>query len=79
MTLAELVLHSENLSDFWNDVEQIRQFSAQAETEAQDLKILKTGLESDKTDVERERATLVLLRTRLSDQKQSRTMRKSKR
>lgn len=69
MTLAELVLHSENLSDFWNDVEQIRQFSAQAETEAQDLKILKTGLESDKTDVERERATLVLLRTRLSDQK----------
>ena len=30
MTLAELVLHSENLSDFWNDVEQIRQFSARA-------------------------------------------------
>ena len=69
MTLAELVLHSENLSDFWNDVEQIRQFSARAEEEVRNLRVLKSNLESGKTDRERERASLVSLKAKLSDQK----------
>ncbi len=69
MSLAELVLQSENLSQFWDDVERIRQFSAKAEQEVEDLKLLKSDLESDKTDIERERASLLSLKRKLSDQK----------
>jgi len=69
LSLVELAFQSEDISQFWNDVEEIRQFSVRAKEEVQELKILKIGLETNKADIEDERASLVSLRARLSDQK----------
>lgn len=69
MALAELVLASENISDFWNDAEQIRQFSSHADQEVRELQTLKIGLEKDKSAIEIERSSLISLRSKLSDQK----------
>lgn len=69
ISLAELALSSGTISDFWNDAERVRQFASNAEAQIRQLQSVKESLEVDKTDVEKERAALLSLQRKLSDQK----------
>jgi len=68
-SLAELILASDNLSDFWNDIETFQQFQTSMKKEVVFLRELKTNLQVDKTEIEAERENLLALRAKLSDQK----------
>ncbi len=68
-TLVELVLSSDNISEFWNDVENFEQFQESMNKNVKELQDLKTRLEENKTSIETERAKSIALRSKLGDQK----------
>lgn len=69
-SLAEMVFSSEDISSFWSDVDQFEQLQATITKNVRTLLELKQNLEVDKTDVEKERTILLVLKSKLSDQKQ---------
>ncbi|MCR4330752.1 MAG: peptidoglycan DD-metalloendopeptidase family protein [Patescibacteria group bacterium] len=68
-TLVELVLSSDNISEFWNDVENFAQFQESISKNVKELQDLKTRLEENKTSIEIARANSIALRVKLQDQK----------
>lgn len=69
-SLAEMVFSSEDISSFWGDIDQFEQLQASITENVRVLTELKQNLEVDKTDIEKARATLFALKSKLSDQKQ---------
>lgn len=69
-SLAEMVFSSEDISSFWGDIDQFEQLQESITENVRVLTELKQNLEVDKTDIEKERATLLALKSKLSDQKQ---------
>jgi len=68
-TLAELVLSSENMSELWNEIDTFQQFQTSMEEKVRELQALKTNLETDRTEIEKERSNQIALKSKLSDQK----------
>ncbi|MEK7555871.1 MAG: peptidoglycan DD-metalloendopeptidase family protein [Patescibacteria group bacterium] len=68
-TLVELVLSSDNISEFWNDVENFEQFQESINKNVKELQDLKTRLEENKASIEIARANSIALRAKLQDQK----------
>lgn len=66
-TLLEALLSEETLSAFWQEVDTLKRFQESVRTDLQSARKLKTGLETNKTQTEKSRAELVLLRRELSD------------
>jgi murein DD-endopeptidase MepM/ murein hydrolase activator NlpD len=69
LSLAELLLSSDSLSRFWDDVETMRRFEENIDENVDELVVFKTDLEYDKAAVEKEQANLIAYRGQLSDQK----------
>jgi len=68
-TLIELILSSDDISEFWNDVENFEQFQLSINENVKELLDLKTRLEENKTSIEKERANSIALKSKLGDQK----------
>jgi len=68
-SLVELVLSSDNISDFWSEVENLESFQISMNESVKELQGLKKRLETNKTEVESERNNLVSYKEKLSDQK----------
>lgn len=68
-SLAELLLSQKNISDFWDELENLERFQVNINERVGELKVSKTSLEETKTAVEKEKKTLVGLKSKLSDQK----------
>lgn len=69
-SLAEMILGIDDISSLWGDIDRFEQLQANITERVRTLTELKQNLEVDKTDVEKERATLLALKSKLSDQKQ---------
>lgn len=69
-SLAEMILGVDDISSLWGDIDRFEQLQANITERVRTLTELKQNLEVDKTDVEKERATLLALKSKLSDQKQ---------
>lgn len=70
LSLAELLLSSDTLSRFWDDVETMRRFEQNMNENVDELVVFKSELEYDKAVVEREQENLISYRSQLSDQKE---------
>lgn len=68
-SLAELLLSGENISDFWDELENLERFQANISERVGELKVSKANLEETKSEVEKEKKVLVGLRAKLNDQK----------
>lgn len=68
-SLAELILSKENVSDFWDEIENLGQFQSSIALKVGELKVSKASLEENKSEVEKEKKNLVNLKSRLNDQK----------
>jgi len=69
LSLIEVMLAKESLSDIWDAVENIQQFQGKIDEHLEDLRALKTELEDSKATREAEKNKLIVYRGRLSDQK----------
>lgn len=69
-TLLEVVLGSDELSEFWNKVENLQQFRAVVSENLRELELFKKQLETKKQENEQEIQELESLEDTLSDQKQ---------
>ncbi len=69
LSLAELLLSSDSLSRFWDDVETMSRFEETMNENVDELVVFKSDLEYDKAAVEKEQANLIAYRAQLSDQK----------
>lgn len=70
LSLAELLLSSDTLSRFWDDIEIMQRFQENIDHHVDELILFKSELEYDKAAVEREQTNLIAYRTQLSDQKE---------
>ena len=70
LSLAELLLSSDTLSRFWDDIEIMQRFQENIDHHVDELILFKSELEYDKAAVEREQTNLITYRTQLSDQKE---------
>ncbi len=68
-SLVELVLSSNNISDFWDEVGDLESFQISMSNNTKELRKLKGQMETNKSEVELERNKLVSYKGRLSDQK----------
>src|SRR3989344_468476 len=68
-TLIELLLASENMSQVWDDIENVVRLQKILRDNIAEVKTLKAAREQDKTATEQKRATLVSLKKQLADQK----------
>ncbi len=70
LSLAELLLSSDTLSRFWDDVETMQRFHEHMDNHVDELVVFKSELEYDKAVVEREQENLISYSSQLSDQKE---------
>jgi murein DD-endopeptidase MepM/ murein hydrolase activator NlpD len=70
LSLAELLLSSDTLSRFWDDIETMQRFHEHMDDHVDELVVFKSELEYDKAVVEREQENLISYRSQLSDQKE---------
>jgi len=68
-SLVEALFSYENLSEFWTDTDTIVQFQSKVKEHADELKVLKAGLEQNKSQKEKQRTTLTSLKSKLADQR----------
>jgi murein DD-endopeptidase MepM/ murein hydrolase activator NlpD len=68
-TLIEVILSTENFSQFWNDVSTLQHLERVVDDKVKELQDLKTAREEDKAQAERERRTLIALNQQLAGQK----------
>ena len=68
-SLVELILTYDNLTEFWDNVESIKQFQLSLRNHVITLKNIKANLEADKKRLEAKRLELNSLRITLADQK----------
>jgi len=69
-SLVELMLSGDNISDFWNEVEDLESFQISMNRSVKELQGLKELLQVNKTDIETERSNLISYKEKLSDQKE---------
>jgi murein DD-endopeptidase MepM/ murein hydrolase activator NlpD len=69
ISLVEMFLSQNNISDFWNDIETLQTFQAQIQEQTKELQTLKVGLETERAEEEKARKELLSLRSQLSDQR----------
>ena len=68
-TIVENILARETISDYWNDVENIKTLEIAIRTDTAELQTLKTGLEDKKSETEQKKKELQALNGKLNDQK----------
>jgi len=68
-SFVELFLTNNDLSEFWGDVESLRQFQNSVREHVTELNNLKVDLETKMAEVERKRRELITLKAKLADQK----------
>jgi len=69
-SLVEMVLASDDLSKFWDDIENLRSFQTKINDDIKELQVLKKELEKNRAEREEEKGNLITYKSRLSDQKQ---------
>ena len=69
-TLLETFLANKSMSDFWNDLESLESLQNEINLKTKTLKELKNGLETDKTESEKNKEELSVYQGKLADQKQ---------
>ncbi|MEK7575718.1 MAG: peptidoglycan DD-metalloendopeptidase family protein [Patescibacteria group bacterium] len=67
--VVEIILSKDNFSDFFDDIEMVENLQVEMNVNLEDLKTLKSSLESEKKNQEEEMDNLKKLSTKLSDQK----------
>ena len=68
-TLIETMLRYDNLSDFTDEIERLKQFQNAVEIKLLTLRELKVGLEGNKAETEKKKKELTTLKSTLADQK----------
>ncbi len=68
-SLVEVVLANNELSDFWNDIENMQEFRSVILDNLRELEGLKIDLQNKKAENEKEKKSLIDLESKLQDQK----------
>ena len=69
-SLIEIILENDELSDFWNDIENMQRFRDVISENLRELEELKKDLQSKKNENEEEKESLLGFESQLQDQKQ---------
>jgi len=67
-SLVEIILSTNNISEFWDNIEEIQRFQSGIRNKTAELKEIKTKLEENKKETEEGKRVLVSLKSELSDQ-----------